>query len=57
MGRPRQGYSEEAEYDWRIDPVGLQFRCSETGLATYRAASQTLQEKEPERLRAEHLQV
>ena len=57
MGRPIQSYSEEEEDDWRIYPVGLQLRSSEIGLATYRTASETFSEEEPERLRAKRLQV
>ncbi len=57
MGRPMQGYSEEEENDWRIYPIRLRFRHSETGLAADRAASEALQTKESERLRAERLQV
>ncbi len=57
MGRPIQSYSEEEADDWRIYPVGLQFRSSEIGLATYRTASETFSEEEPERLRAKRLQV
>ena len=43
------------EDDWRIYQVGSKFRSSQTRLATYRAASPTVQEEEPERLRANGL--
>jgi len=57
MGRLLPGYSEEKENDRRIYPVRSKFRSSQTRLATYRTASKTLQEEEPERLRAKRLQI
>jgi len=50
-------YSEEKENDWRVYPIRLRFRPSETGLAADRAASEAFPEEKPERLRAKRLQI
>jgi hypothetical protein len=50
-------YGEEKENDWSIYPIRPRFRRSETGLAADRAASEALQTKESERLRAKRVQI